>query len=72
MPDIRKIINAERKHQGWSKYRLWKELQGKRQDGTNVTQQTVYDFLKGKSSLNSDDLGLIFDALGLELKRRKE
>ncbi len=71
MPDLRKAVLSELTRQGKSKYWLVKELEGKRPKGANVTPMTVYNFLNGKNSLNSDDLGLIFDALGLEVKPKK-
>lgn len=71
MPDLRKAVLAELTRREWSKYRLVKELEGKRKDGTNVPAVTVYEFLRGETDINSRDLGLICDVLGLELKRRR-
>lgn len=71
MPDLRKAILAELERRGWSKYQLVQALKGKREDGKDVTEMTVYNFLNGRSSINSNDLGLIFDALDLEPKRKR-
>lgn len=69
MPDLRAAVLAELKRTKWTPYRLIKELKGKRPDGSNVPDMTVRQFLRGETALNSDDLGLIFDVLGLKVKR---
>jgi hypothetical protein len=70
MPDLRKAVLAEMGRRGWSAYRLIQELKGRRPGGKDVPAPTIYEFLRGETSINSDDLGLIFDALGLEPKKR--
>lgn len=71
MPDIRKAVLAEMKRQKMSRYALIQLLKGKGDNGGNVPDATVYEFLRGASAINSNYLGLIFDALGLEMKRKK-
>lgn len=71
MPDFRQAVIEELKRRGWSNYRLVQELKGKRAGGENVPSMTIYQFLTGKNAINSTDLGLIADALGMELKRKK-
>lgn len=66
MPNLRQAVLRELKRREWSRYRLVKELQGKRPNGENVPAVTVYEFLRGETPINSDDLGLMFDALGIE------
>lgn len=68
MPDFRKAILAELKRREWSHYRLIQKLKGKRPNGKDVPPVTVYEFLRGETAINSDDLGLIADALGMKLK----
>ncbi len=70
MPDLRQAVLKELERRKWSRYKLVQLLKGKRADGTDVTQQSVYAFLRGQTSLNSDDLGLIADALEMQLKRK--
>jgi hypothetical protein len=72
MPDLRKAVLAEMNRRGWSTYRLIQELKGKRHGRKDVPAATVYEFLRGETTINSDDLGLIFDALGLEAKKRSK
>jgi len=72
MPDIREAILVELKRRGWSNYKLVQMLKGKRPDGTDVTAGMLYQFLAGKTTINSADLGLIFDALELEPRRRRK
>lgn len=67
MPDLRKTVQRELKRQKWSAYKLVQELKGKRANGKNVPPAIIYAFLRGETTLNSDDLGLIFDALGLKV-----
>lgn len=45
--------------------KLVQALKGKRADGADVPASNVYGFLRGETTINSGDLGLIFDALGL-------
>lgn len=71
MPDLREAVLAELRRREWSSYRLVQELRGKRPAGKDVPPATVYEFLRGETTINSADLGLIFDALGLEPRRRK-
>lgn len=71
MPDLREAIVAEMERRGWSTYRLVQALKGKRPKGKDVPAATVYEFLRGETTINSADLGLIFDALGLEPKRKR-
>lgn len=70
MPDLRDAVRAEMKRRGWSTYRLIKELKGKRANGGDVPHMTVYQFVRGDGPINSDDLGLIFDVLELEVSPR--
>jgi hypothetical protein len=69
MPDLREAVLAEMERRGWSTYRLVQELKGKRAKGKDVPAITVYEFLRDKkpTAINSVDLGLIFDALGLSV-----
>lgn len=69
MKNPRQSILEEMKRCGWSAYRLVQSLKGKRPGGKDVPTSTVYQFLAGRSDIRSADLGLIFNALGLELKR---
>jgi hypothetical protein len=71
MPNLRQAVVAELERRGWSHYRLVQELKGKRPGGKDVPAATVYEFLRGETTINSADLGLIFDALDLEPKRRR-
>jgi len=71
MPDLREAVLAELTRREWSAYRLVQALKGKRPKGKDVPAVTVYEFLRGETAINSTDLGLIFDALGLEPKRRR-
>lgn len=66
MPDLRAAVLAELERRGWSSYKLVQTLKGKRKGGKNVPDATVYEFLRGKTPINSTDLGLIFDALEME------
>jgi hypothetical protein len=65
MPDLREAVLAEMARRDWTAYRLVQELKGKRPKGKDVPPATVYEFLRGETTLNSADLGLIFDALNL-------
>ncbi len=71
MPDLRRAIVDELGRRKWTTYRLVQELKGKRPDGRDVPSATIYEFIQGKSPINSSDLGLIFDVLGIELKRSR-
>jgi hypothetical protein len=70
MPDLRDAVRAEMKRREWKTYRLVKELKGKRPNGGDVPHMTVYQFIRGDGPINSDDLGLIFDVLDLEVSPR--
>lgn len=69
MPDLREAVLSELGRRGWSHYQLVQALKGKRPGGKDVPPVTVYEFLRGETSINSNDLGLIFDALALKVKR---
>lgn len=69
MPDIRKVVLSEMKRRKWSTYALVQALKGKRKDGRDVPSQTVYEYVRGETEINSADLGLILDALDLKVKR---
>lgn len=71
MPNLRDAVTAEMERRGWSNYRLVQELKGKRPGGKDVPPATVYEFLRGESEINSADLGLIFDVLGLVPRRKR-
>jgi len=71
MPNLREAVLDELSRRGWSNYRLVQALKGKRPGGKDVPAATVYEFLRGESAINSADLGLIFDVLGLEPKRKR-
>jgi hypothetical protein len=60
--DIRKIVIERLKAKGWSKYKL-AEVELK----SLVPKATTYDFLRGTSTINSDHLQIILDALDLKL-----
>lgn len=68
MPDLRDAVIKEMKRQDVTAYRLIQMLKGKRPGGKNVPDATIYDFIRGDSTINSADLGLIFDALGMTVK----
>ena len=65
MPDLRNAINEELDRRKWSIYKLVQELKGKRPNGDDVPSVTVYRFLTGDSDINSTDLGIMLDVLGL-------
>jgi hypothetical protein len=71
MPNLRDAVLAELDRRGWSHYQLVQSLKGKRPGGKDVPPATLYEFLRGETTINSADLGLIFDALNLEPRRRK-
>jgi hypothetical protein len=65
MANVRRIVAARMKELNWSAYRLAKELRGK------VSKQTVYNFLAKRSAINSDNIGPLLDALGLEIRTKE-
>jgi len=71
MPDLHKAVLKELERRKWSHYQLVQALKGKRADGKDVPAATVYEFLRGETTINSEYLGLIFDALGLEARRKR-
>lgn len=71
MPDLRQAIQDELDRRKWSAYQLVQALKGKRKDGKDVPAATIYEFLRGATTINSEYLGLIFDALGLSVRRAK-
>jgi hypothetical protein len=68
MPDLRKSVRSAMKRQGITAYRLVQMLKGKGEGGKDVPPATVYEFLRGKTTINSEYLGLIFDALKLKVR----
>ena len=60
---IKKAIEDELKHRGWSHYRLVKEVEGK------LVARTVYAYLSGEQDLSSERASIILNALGLKIKR---
>jgi hypothetical protein len=71
MPDLREAVQKEMERREWSTYQLVQALKGKREGGKDVPSATVYEFLRGETTINSEYLGLILDVLGLEIKRKK-
>jgi hypothetical protein len=71
MADFREEVRAELKRRGWSVYQLVKALGPIRPNGKTWTASVVYDFVAGRSSINSDDLGEVFRVLGLKVQRPK-
>ena len=71
MPNLRQSVLDEMERRKMTTYALVKALRGKRENGGDVPSQTVYEFLRGETHINSADLGLICDALGLELRRKR-
>lgn len=71
MPNLRNAVLAELKRREWSNYQLVQALKGKRSGGKDVPAATIYQFLAGETDIRSADLGLICDALGLELKKKR-
>lgn len=69
MPDLRLAVQAELDRRDWSVYRLVQSLKGKRPKGANVPPAIVYAFMRGETDINSADLGIIFDVLGMKVKR---
>ena len=72
MPDLRAKIVAEMERQHLRPIDLVRALKGKRKGGDNVPQATIYEFVRGDTAINSDDLGLICDVLGLDLLGRRK
>jgi hypothetical protein len=70
MPDLRAAVLREMKSRGMTTYALVKALKGKRPKGTDVPAPTVYEFVRGDTAINSDDLGLIMEVLGLDVTGR--
>lgn len=70
LPNLRESVRNELERRGWTSYRLIQELKAKRSDGKDVPPATIYEFLRGETNINSADLSLIFDVLGLEPKPR--
>jgi hypothetical protein len=67
MPDLREAVTKELERRGWSVYRLVQSLKGKRPDGKDVPPATIYEFCRGETAINSDDLGIIFEVLELSV-----
>ena len=59
---IREIIKRQLKKQGWSHYRLVKELED------TIPATTIYDYLRGETDLGSEKVSIILQALGLQIK----
>lgn len=72
MPDLREVVVNELERRGWSVYRLVQALKGRRRGGKDVPPVTVYEFCRGETAINSDDLGIIFDVLELEVSAPAE
>jgi hypothetical protein len=68
MPDLREVVLKELRRREWSHYRLVQALKGKRPGKKDVPPVTLYEFLRGETPINSNDLGLIFEALELEIR----
>lgn len=66
VPDIRARIEARLRKLDWTTYQLWKAV-----EPHGVPKQTVYDFLSGKSAINSTYLGHIMDALDLDVREKR-
>lgn len=70
--DVRELAKRRLAELRWSAFRLVHELQ-KREvrmtNGTNtiISKACIYQFLAGKSSLNSDYLGAVLEACGLSV-----
>ncbi len=59
--DIRKIINRAAVARGMNRYQVWKACDGE------VSKTAVYQFLDGKTSMSSDQLGHVLNAVGITL-----
>ena len=68
MPDLLAAVQKALKRKKWTRYDLVKALRDKRPGGKPVPPSVVYAFLRGESTINSADLGLIFDALGMSVE----
>jgi ribosome-binding protein aMBF1 (putative translation factor) len=66
VPDVRARILARLEKLKWSNYKLAKAVEPQ-----GIRPQTVYDFLAGRSTINSDYLGHLLDALGLDLREKR-
>lgn len=62
MKTVRTIVKERLREKGWSVYKLAKLVE------KHVTQQTVYNFVKRGSEMNSASLAFVLDALDLEIK----
>lgn len=71
MPNLRQQVLDEMERRKMTTYALVKALKGQRENGDDVPAQTVYEFLRGETAINSGDLGLICDVLKLELRRKR-
>jgi hypothetical protein len=71
LPDLREAVLAEMARRGWSSYQLVQALKGTRPGGRDVPAATLYEVLRGQTSINRNALGLIFGVLGLEPKRKR-
>ena len=60
---IKKAIEDELKHRGWSRYRLAKELEGE------MPARTVYSYLSGERDVSSERASIILKALSLKIRR---
>ena len=61
--DLRTMVIAAMRAKGWSAYKLGQE--------SGVPIRTVQKFVQGVSDIHSDGLGLLLDALELELRPRR-
>jgi transcriptional regulator with XRE-family HTH domain len=62
MPDFRRIVDRERKRRKWTVYRL--------AQASGVDERGLGRYLSGSGELRSDRLGLVFDALRLQVRRK--
>lgn len=63
---IRDEILAEIKRRGLNGYRLWKLV-----ENSGISRATVYAFLSGKTTLNTEHASIFLDALGLSITPTK-
>jgi hypothetical protein len=68
MPDVRAAVLEKMSAKDVNPYKLIQMLKGKRAGGKDVPAQTIYAWLRGDNDLNSGDLGLVLDALGMKIK----
>jgi len=59
--DIRKVVKAHAAAQGLNAYKVWKACGGR------VSKTAVYTYWAGATSIASDHLGYVLDAVGLSL-----